>query len=188
MGEDDLGSMVQVPGHKGRVLAPGLKLGQGLDPISCQNQDATATGICSQTQVSCLVTHHPALGQVDAQLACRIVDHARLGLPTGAINRKVRQGLSLAHARGHLARVWRSLRLGVMRAIAHHVQLGALVSQQLSQALGESRGIARFHAQTLSENRDMLGVFLSSGYPVTTTSESGTVTVRFPLDPAGRPA
>jgi len=44
------------------------------------------------------------------------------------------------------------------------------------------RGIARFHAQTLSENRDMLSVFLSSGYPVTTTSEAGTVTVRFPID------
>ena len=48
-----------------------------------------------------------------------------------------------------------------------------------------AHGIARFHAQTLSENRDMLGVFLSSGYPVTTTSEAGTVTVRFPIDPAG---
>ena len=49
--------------------------------------------------------------------------------------------------------------------------------------ISRGQGIARFHAQTLSENRDMLSVFLSSGYPVTTTSESGTVTVRFPIDP-----
>jgi len=51
-------------------------------------------------------------------------------------------------------------------------------------AAARSRGIARFHAQTLSENRAMLSVFLSSGYPVTTTSEAGTVTVRFPIDAA----
>ena len=38
-------------------------------------------------------------------------------------------------------------------------------------------------AQTLSENRDMLGVFLSSGFPVATSSEGGTVTVRFPIAP-----
>ena len=36
-------------------------------------------------------------------------------------------------------------------------------------------------AQTLSENRDMLGVFLSSGFPVATSSEGGTVSVRFPI-------
>jgi len=42
-------------------------------------------------------------------------------------------------------------------------------------------GIHRFMAQTLSENRDMLGVFLSSGFPVATSSEGGTVTVRFPI-------
>ena len=30
----------------------------------------------------------------------------------------------------------------------------------------------------------MLGVFLASGYPVTTTSDAGTVTVRFPIEPA----
>jgi GNAT superfamily N-acetyltransferase len=63
-----------------------------------------------------------------------------------------------------------------------HRGIGARLLVHLAEA-ARSRGIARFHAQTLSENRDMLSVFLSSGYPVTTTSESGTVTVRFPLDP-----
>lgn len=49
--------------------------------------------------------------------------------------------------------------------------------------VARSHGIHRFMAQTLSENRDMLGVFLSSGFPVTTSSDGGTVTVRFPIAP-----
>ena len=65
-----------------------------------------------------------------------------------------------------------------------HRGIGSRLLVHLAEA-ARAHGIARFHAQTLSENRDMLGVFLSSGYPVTTTSEAGTVTVRFPIDPAG---
>ena len=65
-----------------------------------------------------------------------------------------------------------------------HRGIGSRLLVHLAEA-ARSQGIARFHAQTLSENRDMLSVFLSSGYPVTTTSEAGTVTVRFPIDPAG---
>jgi GNAT superfamily N-acetyltransferase len=49
------------------------------------------------------------------------------------------------------------------------------------------QGITRFQAQTLSENRAMLSVFLSSGFPVTTASEGGTVTVRFPIGPEAAP-
>jgi len=65
-----------------------------------------------------------------------------------------------------------------------HRGIGSRLLVHLAEA-ARGNGIAQFHAQTLSENRDMLGVFLSSGYPVTTTSEAGTVTVRFPIDPAG---
>ncbi len=45
------------------------------------------------------------------------------------------------------------------------------------------QGITTFVAQTLSDNRDMLGVFLTSGFPVDSSSESGTVSVRFPIEP-----
>jgi GNAT superfamily N-acetyltransferase len=55
-------------------------------------------------------------------------------------------------------------------------------------ATARSHGIARFQAQTMSENRDMLRVFFSSGYPVTTTSDGGTVTVLFPIVPPAVPA
>jgi len=63
-----------------------------------------------------------------------------------------------------------------------HRGIGSRLLVHLAEA-ARSHGIAHFHAQTLSENRDMLSVFLASGYPVTTTSEAGTVTVRFPIDP-----
>ncbi len=49
--------------------------------------------------------------------------------------------------------------------------------------MAHGHGISSFVAQTLSENRDMLGVFLSSGFPVATSSEGGTVSVRFPIVP-----
>ncbi len=49
-------------------------------------------------------------------------------------------------------------------------------------------GITVFVAQTLRENRAMLEVFLRSGFPLTTTSEYGTTSVEFPIDPDGRHA
>jgi len=58
--------------------------------------------------------------------------------------------------------------------------IGALLLDHLADA-ARANGINQFMAQTLSENRDMLGVFLASGYPVATASEGGTVTVRFPI-------
>ena len=60
--------------------------------------------------------------------------------------------------------------------------IGALLLDHLADA-GRGQGITRFTAQTLSENRDMIGVFLASGFPVVTSSEGGTVTVRFPIEP-----
>jgi len=60
--------------------------------------------------------------------------------------------------------------------------IGALLLDHLADA-ARGHGVQRFVAQTLSENRDMLGVFFASGFPVETTSEGGTVTVRFPIDP-----
>ncbi len=63
-----------------------------------------------------------------------------------------------------------------------HLGIGTLLLDHLADA-ARGQGIGCFTAQTLSENREMIAVFLSSGFPVTTTSDGGTVTVRFPIDP-----
>jgi GNAT superfamily N-acetyltransferase len=54
----------------------------------------------------------------------------------------------------------------------------------LLEELAESAwkyGVKTFVAQTLVENRDMLDVFAGSGFLVNTTSEYGTVSVRFSI-------
>ena len=43
-------------------------------------------------------------------------------------------------------------------------------------------GSTVFLADTLDENRAMLGVFMHSGYPVTRSTEYGTVSLRFPIE------
>jgi GNAT superfamily N-acetyltransferase len=60
--------------------------------------------------------------------------------------------------------------------------IGALLLDRLAE-VAVRQGITTFVAQTLSENRDMLGVFLTSGFPVESSSEGGTVSVRFPIEP-----
>jgi len=44
-------------------------------------------------------------------------------------------------------------------------------------------GITTFVAETLSENHEMIGVFMKSGFHVTTSTDYGTVNVRFPIQP-----
>ena len=44
-------------------------------------------------------------------------------------------------------------------------------------------GITAFVAETLSENHEMIGVFMKSGFHVTTSTDYGTVSVRFPIEP-----
>ena len=63
-----------------------------------------------------------------------------------------------------------------------HLGIGTLLLDHLADA-ARTRGIARFTAQTMTDNRDMLGVFLASGFPVTSSSDAGTVTLRFPIEP-----
>jgi GNAT superfamily N-acetyltransferase len=64
-----------------------------------------------------------------------------------------------------------------------HLGIGTLLLDHLADR-ARTCGIDRFTAQTLSENRDMLGVFLASGFPVATSSEAGTVSLRFPIHPS----
>ena len=62
-----------------------------------------------------------------------------------------------------------------------HLGIGTLLLDHLADAARDN-GIATFVAQTLSDNREMIGVFLSSGFPVATTTTSGTVTLRLPVE------
>ncbi|MGP0108236.1 MAG: N-acetyltransferase family protein [Acidimicrobiales bacterium] len=59
--------------------------------------------------------------------------------------------------------------------------IGTLLLEHLAEAAWRN-GITRFVAETLVENRDMLGVFFDSGFPVTSASDSGTISVRFPIE------
>jgi GNAT superfamily N-acetyltransferase len=61
-----------------------------------------------------------------------------------------------------------------------HRGLGSLLLQHLADA-ARARGIENFTAETLAENKDMIRVFMHSGFPVTTTREWGTVFLRFPI-------
>jgi GNAT superfamily N-acetyltransferase len=63
-----------------------------------------------------------------------------------------------------------------------HHGIGTVLLEQLVDA-ALPRGITVFTAETLAENRAMLAMFRKSGFPVTTTTESETVFVRFPIQP-----
>jgi GNAT superfamily N-acetyltransferase len=63
-----------------------------------------------------------------------------------------------------------------------HRGIGGRLLDHLAAA-AHGHGIERFTAQTLSENRDMLGLFLSSGFPVETSSAGGTVSLQFDIHP-----
>jgi GNAT superfamily N-acetyltransferase len=63
-----------------------------------------------------------------------------------------------------------------------HQGIGTMLLEHLAHAALKN-GIAAFVAQTLSENHDMLDVFMNSGFHVTSSREYGTVNVRFPIEP-----
>jgi hypothetical protein len=46
-----------------------------------------------------------------------------------------------------------------------------------------SLGITEFTAETQADNRSMMGVFLASGFPVTSKLEDEVITARFPIQP-----
>jgi GNAT superfamily N-acetyltransferase len=63
-----------------------------------------------------------------------------------------------------------------------HHGIGALLLDELADA-ARQRGILRFTAQTMAMNRPMLKVFFDSGFKVASTSELGTVSLRFSIEP-----
>ena len=65
-----------------------------------------------------------------------------------------------------------------------HHGIGTVLLERLADVAWGS-GITTFVADTLTENREMLDVFMHSGFKVSTSFEDGTTTVRFPIDPDG---
>ncbi len=63
--------------------------------------------------------------------------------------------------------------------LQHH-GIGTLLLDELARAARE-RGVETFRAETLAENSAMLDVFRHAGFPVTSSIEYGTVTLRFPI-------
>jgi acyl-CoA synthetase (NDP forming)/GNAT superfamily N-acetyltransferase len=60
--------------------------------------------------------------------------------------------------------------------------LGSVLLEHLAAAASE-RGIRRFHADVLADNRQMTGVFLDAGYTVSRHWESGTISLSFEITP-----
>jgi GNAT superfamily N-acetyltransferase len=63
-----------------------------------------------------------------------------------------------------------------------HHGIGSLLLDELARA-ARDRGILWFRADTLAENRAMLDVFHHAGFPISSSVDFGTVTVRFPITP-----
>jgi GNAT superfamily N-acetyltransferase len=67
----------------------------------------------------------------------------------------------------------------VADAFQHH-GIGSVLLDELAKA-ARARRILSFRAETLAENRAMLDVFHHAGFPVSSSVDYGTVTVRFPI-------
>jgi GNAT superfamily N-acetyltransferase len=67
-----------------------------------------------------------------------------------------------------------------------HLGLGTQLLEHLAGAARRT-GITVFEATVLVENREMLDVFRSSGYPQVTTNDTGVISVRMSITPDGEP-
>ncbi len=63
-----------------------------------------------------------------------------------------------------------------------HHGIGTLMLDELARA-ARRRGITTFRAETLAENHTMLDVFRHAGFPMSSSIDCGTVTLRFPIAP-----
>jgi RimJ/RimL family protein N-acetyltransferase len=123
---------------------------------------------------------HPHLSPAEVQRFTRVDYHDRLAL--------------VVEVGGQLIAVARYDRLGdtdeaeVAFVVADAYQchgLGGLLLRRLAEAAG-ARGITRFTAETLPENRRMQSVFEESGFDVQAGHQNGIVTVSFPIRLGGR--
>jgi GNAT superfamily N-acetyltransferase len=62
-----------------------------------------------------------------------------------------------------------------------HHGIGSVLLDELA-GMARERGILSFRAETLVENRSMLDVFRHAGFPISSSVEYGTVTLRFPIE------
>lgn len=60
--------------------------------------------------------------------------------------------------------------------------IGSVLLEHIAAAARE-RGVRRFVAEVLAENRQMIRVFTDAGYSATRSFESGTVSLTFPIEP-----
>jgi GNAT superfamily N-acetyltransferase len=70
----------------------------------------------------------------------------------------------------------------VVRDDYQHLGLGHRLLAGLADAAW-ARGVTTFRADTLVTNRDMMSVFLHSGFPVTSAVSCGEISVRFSIEP-----
>jgi GNAT superfamily N-acetyltransferase len=70
----------------------------------------------------------------------------------------------------------------VVRDDYQHLGLGHRLLGALAEAAW-ARGITTLCAETMLVNRDMLAVFRHSGFPMTTSSEFGEISVRLSIEP-----
>lgn len=63
-----------------------------------------------------------------------------------------------------------------------HLGLGHHLFASLATAAW-ARGVTTFSAETLCRNHDMISVFRHSGYPMTSSTSAGVVSVRISIDP-----
>jgi GNAT superfamily N-acetyltransferase len=70
----------------------------------------------------------------------------------------------------------------VVRDDYQHLGLGHRLLDALAKAARE-RGITTLCAETLFSNHDMMSVFRHSGFPMTTSSEFGEISVRLAIEP-----
>ncbi len=71
----------------------------------------------------------------------------------------------------------------VVRDDYQHLGLGHRLLHALAEA-ARARGITTLSAETMLVNHDMLAVFRHSGFPITTSSEYGEISVRLSIEPA----
>lgn len=71
----------------------------------------------------------------------------------------------------------------VADTVQHQGIKSALLARMAEAAV--ANGITTFVAQTLTENRAVIDVFMQSGYPITSSCEHGTIHIRFPITGSG---
>lgn len=70
----------------------------------------------------------------------------------------------------------------VVRDDYQHLGLGHRLLNELAKA-ARARGITTLCAETLFTNHDMMSVFRHAGFPITTSSEFGAISVRLAIGP-----